>query len=105
MVIYLFTFLRIKSEIECQPTHARLKVEEPFFAVYATGVSDQPAIGTYYAVTGDDDPEFILAIGGACGANAFGIAEGSGELHIGDSLPIGYSGEVLPDALLKGCAL
>jgi len=79
-------------------------VEQATLEGEAAGVADELARGADHAVTGDDDGERVLAIGGTNGAGGGRLADGGGKLGVAEGLAEGDSAQGGPDALLEGCA-
>ena len=67
----------------------------------ASAKAGQGAIGTDDAMAGNDDGQWICAIGEADGAAGAGLTDAPGQLPIGDGLTVGNALQLAPYAVLE----
>src|SRR5699024_4290601 len=80
-------------------------LQQPALALYAAAIANQISVGSNHAMAGDDDRDWILAVGTTHSTHLFSIAQHLSHLSITGCLSIGDVAKLLPDRLLKVCAL
>lgn len=78
--------------------------QEPLFAPETAAVAGEFAVAGKNAVARDDDGDGVLAVGGAHGSDSLGVANGVGDVLVGEEATVRDGEEFLPDALLEGRA-
>jgi len=79
-------------------------IEQPLFAIFATAVSRQAAVGAEHAVTGHDDGDAIVAVCASDGACCSGPANSFAELVVDGGFSERHFEQLVPDALLERSA-
>ncbi len=75
--------------------------QEPAFAPQAAGISGEGAVAADNAVAGNDDGQFVFAVGGAYGPDAFRVADAVRQLQVRDGMAERDVQELLPYGLLE----
>lgn len=76
--------------------------QQPLFAPEAAAIAGQVAVAADNAVARRNERKGILAVGGADGADRFGIAQGVGNGLVGGCRAIGDGQQLTPDLALEG---
>lgn len=80
-------------------------VQEPALQVDAAAEPGHRPVGADHPVAGYDDGDRVGAVGGADRARGVAVADPGREFAVGDRLAIGDRNQLLPDRLLKRCAV
>src|SRR3989442_1214283 len=96
---------RVSRRRRLEQRHQRpLVLEQPAFAIQAAAEAGQLAARPDHAVTGDDDGDRVLAVGGAHGASGARVAEAPRQLAVARGGAVGDGAEEVPHLLLEGRA-
>jgi len=82
-----------------------LVIDQPPLALQPSSVAGERTVGSYHAMTGDDDADRIGSIGQSYGAHGRRFSQSKSEFAVANGLSCRDGTQRLPDVLLEGGSL